>query len=431
MKKPWWTIVVLLMSVSPAGAQALGPNPVFDAARRPPAGGPVRPGIWRLQGIDPTLGTSDLEPLRQLIGNASVVGLGETFHTSGGFYVMKHRIFRFLVEKMGFRAFAIESLWTGADLAARYVQTCEGTPEAAIRDHINVWQSTEYADLVQWMCEWNRDHPDPADKVTFFGFDIQQPWYDGPGLISFLRRIGIGESHSWVTGIQSCEAVTPLRHPFGEIPPERHELYIRTLEEIEAHFQSNGEDIQRRTSEQDLAVANLRLVGLRAWENSVFLIAHDYAAGYSARDEGMAHTFFTLKAQRAPQARTVVWAANSHIARTPLPDGTRPMGSHLAEALGRDYVSFALTAYEAEIDFPGFGCGPVTRRPGSVEEKLRGLREKALLVDLSFPGTRKPYLPRRLYNMGIDRVEPHRSYTGLIYLERSAKFHPFVWEPCG
>lgn len=429
MKKLLWTIVVLLIAIPPAEAQTLGPDLAFDAARRPPANRPVRPGIWRLEGIDPTLGTSDLEPLRQLIGNASVVGLGETFHTSGGFYVMKHRIFRFLVEKMGFRAFAMETGWTGAEMAARYVQTCEGTPAEAIRQHINVWQGAEYADLIQWMCEWNRGHP--GDEITFFGFDIQEPWRDGPGLITFLRRIGILESHSWVTGIQSCEGVIPPSHPFGEIPPERHELCIRTLNEIEAHFQNNEEDIQRRTSEQDLALATLRLVGLRAWENSVFLIAHDYAAGYSARDEGMAHTFFTLKAQKAPEARTVIWAANSHIARTPLPDGTRPMGSHLAEALGRDYVSIALTAYEAEIDFPGYDCGAVTRRPGSVEEKLHGLREKALLVDLAFPGIRKPYLPRRPYYMGLDRVEPHRSYTGLIYLERSAKMHPFVWEPCG
>jgi erythromycin esterase-like protein len=427
--KLWWTIVVLLLAVSPAAAQPLAPDFAVDAARRPPANRPIRPGIWRLQGIDPALGTADLEPLRLLIGDASVVGLGESFHTSGGFYVMKHRVFRFLVEQMGFRAFAMESGWTGAELAARYVQTCEGTPEEAIRQHINVWQGREYADLIQWMCEWNRHHP--GDEITFFGFDIQEPWHDGRGLANFLQRIDIVVPHPWVTGIESCEAVTPPWHPFGQIPLERHERCIRTLAEIEAHFQTHREDIQRRTSEQDLAMATLRLVGLRAWESSVFLIAHDFPAGYSARDEGMAYAFLTLKAQRAPHARTVIWAANSHVARTPLPDGSRPMGSLLADALGRDYVSFALTAYETEIDFPGFGCGPVTRRPESVEERLHGLREKALLVDLAFPGTRKPYLPRRPYNMGIDRVEPHRSYTGLIYLERSAKMHPFVWEPCG
>jgi erythromycin esterase-like protein len=59
-----------------------------------------------------------LEPLKGIIGKASVVGLGESIHTSGGFYRMKHRVFRFLVEKMGFRAFAIESPWIAADQVA-------------------------------------------------------------------------------------------------------------------------------------------------------------------------------------------------------------------------------------------------------------------------------------------------------------------------
>ncbi|HEX8281588.1 MAG TPA: hypothetical protein VF551_09430 [Chthoniobacterales bacterium] len=68
------------------------------------------PGAWPLAGHDPNLGsTADLEPLRTLIGDSTVVAFGESYHTSGGFYRMKHRVFRYLVEKMGFRAFAIES----------------------------------------------------------------------------------------------------------------------------------------------------------------------------------------------------------------------------------------------------------------------------------------------------------------------------------
>ena len=89
-----------------------------EAARPTPSGYPVQPGVWRLpHGNDPTLPLDDLEPLRQVIGNASVVGLGETIHTSGGYYRMKHRAFRFLVERMGFRVFAFESPWENAEKA--------------------------------------------------------------------------------------------------------------------------------------------------------------------------------------------------------------------------------------------------------------------------------------------------------------------------
>ena len=109
-------------------------------------------GVWPLAGDDPNLGsTADLEPLRWLIGDATVAGFGESWHTSGGFYRMKHRIFRFLVQEMGFRAFAMETDWQGGLLAETYVQGGGGTAEQAINQHIIVWQGTEYADLVRWM----------------------------------------------------------------------------------------------------------------------------------------------------------------------------------------------------------------------------------------------------------------------------------------
>lgn len=106
---------------------------------------------------------------------------------------------------------------------------------------------------------------------------------------------------------------------------------------------------------------------------------------------------------KAPGAKTVVWAANSHVARHELPRGERPIGSHLADAFGDGYVTFALAAHHTEIDFPGFGCGPVRRTPGSIEHKLAVLDEDALLVD-----TRTRFLRRGNYTMGLDVVRPQR-----------------------
>ncbi len=145
----------------------------------------------------------------------------------------------------------------------------------------------------------------------------------------------------------------------------------------------------------------------------------------------MAYAFLTLRSLRAPRARTVIWAANMHVSRFTLPDGSRPMGSILAAALRRDYVSFALGAYETEIDYPQFGCGPVVRPENTVEERLHELGENALLVDLAFPGTRDPYLPRGFYDMNIGLMEPHRHYNGFLYLEHSPKMHPLQWPSCG
>ena len=380
-----------------------------------------QPGMWALAGYDPALPThDDLEPFRNLVGNARIVALGESYHTSAGFYLMKHRLFRFLVEEMGFRAFAIESNWQPAQPAAAYVETCAGSARQAIAGHINVWQSSEYEDLVRWMCEWNRSHSNPADKITFFGFDIQQPRDDGNALIAFLEGHGINRLDPRSQGLRSCEQVVDS-YPFGKIPQERHDTCIAALAAVEQHLST----ISHMVPEQDLAIATLRVKGLRAWENSVFTIAHDFEAGYNARDEGMAYAFNVMREMKAPDAKTVVWAANSHVARTKLPRGEQPMGSYLAATYGADYVNFALTAYETEIDFPGFGCGPVNRTAGSVEDQLARFGQTTLLVD-----SRSPALRRGRWAMGIDEVRPYRDYTGVIWLAHSPKMHPYVWPSC-
>jgi erythromycin esterase-like protein len=429
-------VTPLLMAASPAQAQDPGPDSALDAARRPaPVGYPVLPGIWRLHGSDPDLPNEDLEPLRRIIGRATVVGLGESFHYSGGFYEMKHRLFRYLVEEMGFRAFAIESDWTGAELTAQYVQSCAGTAEESLRRHIIVWQSHELADLARWMCEWNREHPRPADKVHYFGFDIQQPEDDGPALVAFLRRIGFAEDHPWIAGIRVCEGVR-ISHPFGEIPQELHDQCMAALNAIETHIQSNQRTLQRQMSRQDFEMGKLRLVSLKSWQLTIFIIPDDFAAGYSARDEGMAYVFRTLRALRFPKARTVAWAANSHVSRTELIDGATlpfgsawPFGGHLAAALGRNYVSFALTSNEAITDSTDL-CYHFPTVEGSVEDRLSELGGEALLVDLTFPGARDPFLPPGRYTMGEEVFDLRRHFNGVIYLNRSPAMNPLYGPPC-
>ncbi len=389
-------------------------------------------GSWPLAGDDPNLSsTADLEPLRALIGDATVAAFGESYHTSGGFYRMKHRILRFLVEQMGFRAFAIESRWEGAQAADTYIKTGAGTAEQAISQHINVWQGTEYADLVRWMRDWNSTHSNPADKITLFGFDIQQPFDDGPGLRTYLKSIGIAQADPRYTGLSQCEQVEPDQptYPFGEIPPERHNACLETLSSIENHFTANKASLVSKTSQQEFDIAMLRVIGLRAWENSAYIIAHDRPLGYSARDEGMAYAFKVMRGIKAPNAKTMVWAANSHVARTSLVTGEVPFGSYLANTFGKNYRSFAQAAFTTEIDYPGFGCGPVPREPDSLEDNLASIlatqNSPAMVLD-----TGSPILAPRVYASGIDQLRPNLEYNGIIYLQQSPKFHPLLWAPC-
>ena len=382
--------------------------------------------IYPLAGYSPSIASNDdLEPLRSIIGDARVVAIGEGYHTSAGFYLMKDRVFRFLVEEMGFRAFAIESYWEGAQFANHYVQTCFGTPADAISQHINVWQSTEYAAMVEWMCQWNRAHPRPEDKVQLFGFDIQQPWNDGERLAGFLSGIGIRRPDPRVEGIRSCERAFGLSHPFGEIPADVHRQCIDALNAIEDHLVQNRQEIVRQVSEDALTVAMLRVVGLRAYQESVYIIKHDFAAGFNPRDEAMAYAFHVQRRRIAPDAKTMVWAANMHVAKQPLVTGEIPFGSYLASELGDGYAAFALVAYDTEIDFPGYPCGLTARVSGSVEERLFAYGHEALLAAFTEHAPRNAVVP-----MATILARPYDDYDGIIWLRHSPRMHPLVWAPC-
>ena len=142
----------------------------------------------------------------------------------------------------------------------------------------------------------------------------------------------------------------------------------------------------------------------------------------------MAYAFNVMRGMNAPNAKTMVWAANSHVARAPLVTGEVPMGSHLADTFGEKYANFALNAFVTEVDYGT--CGEVPRQPDSLEDALMPIlatqNAPAMLLDTR-DGTR---LAHRVYATGIDQLRPHLEYDGILYLQRSPSFRPLYRPPC-
>ncbi|MGH2599384.1 MAG: erythromycin esterase family protein, partial [Dehalococcoidia bacterium] len=64
--------------------------------------------------LDPRAPLDDLEPLREVIGDARVVAIGESAHYVREFYLLRHRLLRFLAERRGFAVYALEAPFTEA-----------------------------------------------------------------------------------------------------------------------------------------------------------------------------------------------------------------------------------------------------------------------------------------------------------------------------
>jgi erythromycin esterase len=371
------------------------------------------------------------------------VGLGESVHTSGGYSDAKVRIFRFLVEDHGFRAFAIESPRVDALLVTDYVETCSGDPTTVVTQGLfGVWANTAVLHLVEWMCSWNQMHPN--DRVHFFGFDTQDPWGDGKELQMFLTAAVANPSDAAALNmsLSSCDGATSgtvlnyyTMHPSGTttITPAQLAACGQALDAIDHVLATQGAALSARTSSASLEVAKINSIALRGWEGEMY---HDpsnpqgdnnFGASFTARDQAMAQILLRIRALRYPGLKTAVWAHNGHISKLGSPGEWENMGSALEAALADDYFTLALTGFNVEINWPG-QMAPPPPLPDSVEAMLHAFGRPYLLVDLTFPGTTMPFLmPNTSYDVAGQLDVPTTQYNGLLYLDHSPPMHALEW----
>lgn len=108
----------------------------------------------RLRGIDPSLPQGDLSPLCRLVGSARIVGLGEASHSTHDLFVLKHRVARYLVERLGFRTIAWEEVWASGVLIDRYVTQGVGDPMEIARQTTYNLQYQSLVDLMRSVAAW-------------------------------------------------------------------------------------------------------------------------------------------------------------------------------------------------------------------------------------------------------------------------------------
>jgi len=123
-------------------------------------------------------GFEDLQPLKQLIGDARIVALGEPTHGSREVFQMKHRLLEFLVEALGFSIFSIEANMPESFRLNDYVLRGQWSPEELIRGmYFWTWATDEVREMVEWMRRHNAEveRRQTGSPVAFTGFDIQTP----------------------------------------------------------------------------------------------------------------------------------------------------------------------------------------------------------------------------------------------------------------
>jgi erythromycin esterase len=134
----------------------------------------------------PKNGFEDLEPLKQIIGDAKIVALGENTHGSSEVFQMKHRLVEFLATEMNFTIFSLEASLPEAYLVNDYVLQGISDPKTLLRGmHFWTCNTQEVLDMVLWMRKLNASGKGP---IQFMGFDMQYIDFALNNLLTFSEK---------------------------------------------------------------------------------------------------------------------------------------------------------------------------------------------------------------------------------------------------
>ncbi|MET9341125.1 erythromycin esterase family protein [Nonomuraea sp. NPDC003804] len=309
-----------------------------------------------LTGLDPDAPLDDLEPLREIIGDARVVAVGEGAHFVREFTQVRQRVLRFLAERCGFTVLAFEfgfseglalDEWLRGDGDEADLAALSGTTNAGMNP-----------DMVRWL---RRHNLTSAHPVRFVGVDtpvaggqLRPALEPLAGYLLDVDREALGQVERAMaiadrfTG-RSVAVAAPRWARLGAGEQDaltasltRLLLRFRALEPLYvSRSDQHRYDVARRHLEAALH-ADYMFGAIRA------LFAGEGLPGdASVRDHYMARSLRWHLDRAEPGARIVLAAHNQHIQKTPVCYGGElaalPMGHYLSRMLGDGYRALALT----------------------------------------------------------------------------------------
>ena len=376
-----------------------------------PATVPIRlsdEAVIPLTTLDPAGPLDDLAWLDQAIGDARVVAIGESAHYNHEFYLLHHRLLRYLAERHGFSAYAMESGFVEGWLTDGWVRgSKENTddPEQLSRVMANgitslmgLW--TEMRSHLEWMRQHNRTASHP---VGFYGIDLPGSMVSLlPGLDAVIAYLAEADptfrvASSMRETASAFAATSAFSAPatiaaYGGLAPERKDALTAGLADLMARLTARRLDYLRRTTSH-------------AYENALHSLSITITLDAMARElsRGNPHGMMlnrdatmadTVEFILRREERIVVAAHNGHIQRSPatlpgIPPATT-MGMHLADRLGRGYRAIGTTTATGQTlnTAPDFYTGKLfteleeSPQPGSLDALMAASHDETFATDV-------------------------------------------------
>lgn len=337
----WFDAIELSVEDTPPNTAAKAtpaqaPTAATNAVEPPPESAVqwIREHAVPLRTVEAGHGLDDMAALDPMFANATVVGLGEATHGTREFFQMKHRMLEYLVDRHGFRVFAIEANLTECRAIDDYVQTGKGDPREALDGiYFWTWNTHEVLALVEWMRAYNVAHP--SDRLHFVGIDAQVPDVAARNVAQYIEALDVPAEQRAAVAFFG----RPWnREAYGELSKGQRQDTLDALDALDERFGRDTKALAAATSAEALRTAREDLTIVR---QAAGIIAAPGMTAFAVRDRAMADNVLALRERFGPKTKVALWAHNGHVARAW--ERSEVMGQYLGQALGEHYVSMGFS----------------------------------------------------------------------------------------
>lgn len=386
----------------------------------------LRRSVSELSTIDAEAPLDDLEPLRHIVGNARVVGLGEGAHFIEEFWTVRRRLVRFLHERLGFDVLAAEfDLGEGDELAAWLADPSDPRPLGNVSRGAADWGMAATA---HWLRSWGAIR---AGRLRFAGIDAPNGGAAFAAMLGsvsrFLREVDPDSGHvlakiESIAGRLSGASAAGTAAAWTKLGEAEQNSLTAGLARLRQRMHALESLFVSRADRARLDAAHRRLDALLCADymfRATAAMHHGAEAllDHSVRDRFMADSVLRLL-EREPGVRIALLAHNAHVQKRPVVWGdylsAYPMGMYLHQALGDDYRVIGTTTTddhtsEMKLDFGAEVGFVVVDAP--IEPPQQGSLE-AELVAAGFGGRPTLASLRKAADAGVafDRIRAQSGY---------------------
>lgn len=326
-----------------------------------------------------------------MVGDCSLVLLGEASHGTHDFYAARARITRRLIEERGFDGVAVEADWPDAYRVNRWVRGAGGdgdSNEALLgfrRFPTWMWRNTDVRAFVNWLRAHNERQPDDR-QAGFYGVDLYSLHTSIGVVLDYLDRVDPDAARRARYRYSCFEHFGEDPQAYGyaasfDMSQSCEDDVVRQLVELRERAQDYSRTGGALAADDFFhAEQNARLV-LNA-ERYYRAMFRSNVGSWNLRDTHMVETLEALRSHlsgvRGRPAKLVVWAHNSHLGDARATElgtmGELNVGQLVRERHGDDALLVGLTTHTGTVTAASEWDEPPRRK--EVRPSLEGSFER-------------------------------------------------------